>query len=209
MTRTIRMLDVVWPSQKNLLDGANGAAPGWFNHGAEILRLVDQHQPKVCVELGTWLGASAIPVARSVRRWGGTLTCIDTWAGEVGCSGALETPPWMLLSCARNVMVAGVSGSVRFLPSTTEEAARWWTEPIDYLYIDADHSFPFVWADLLAWVPKVRPGGLVLGDDYGNEMFPDVQRAWDDYERHYDLSFTRYQSDPPDPYGTQLIYGTV
>lgn len=180
---------------------------GWFNHGFKILELVEQHRPKVCVELGTWQGASAIPVARAIRRWGGTLTCVDTWGGAVDDPGTPQ--PWMLLSCVRNMTQAGVSGNIRLIASWTSDAAPWWTEPIDYLYVDADHSYDGVLADLYAWVPHVKPGGLILGDDYGNEMFPGVQDAWDQFEHEQGLRLTRYQSDPPDRHGIQLIYGTV
>jgi predicted O-methyltransferase YrrM len=186
--------------------------PGWFHHGAQIQALVEQHRPRVCVELGTWLGASAIPVARLIRRWGGTLTCVDTWVGDVDQPvGSPRSPqsPWMLVQCARNVIEAGVSGNVRLIPSTTIEAAEWWTEPIDYLYIDADHSYASVLADLRAWVPHVKPGGLILGDDYGNDLYPGVQPAWDEFERTDGLSLTRHQSMPPVSHGVQLIYGTV
>ena len=184
--------------------------PGWFHHGAKILELVEQHQPKVCVELGTWLGASAIPVARAIRRWGGTLTCVDTWAGDVHSPDpSRPSAPWMLVSCARNIMDAGVGANVRLIPAATLEAASKWTEPIDYLYIDADHSYLGVQADLGAWVPHVKPGGLIVGDDYGHHLFPGVKEAWDDYARYRDLTFMTYQSWPPDPDGIQLIYGTV
>jgi len=185
--------------------------PGWFNHGAKILALVDQVRPMVCVELGTWLGASAIPVARVIRRWGGTLTCVDTWAGDVHPSDEVQRPsaPWMLVACARYLMEAGVGASIRLIPSTSREAAKTWTMPIDWLYIDADHRYEAVCADLAAWVPHVRPGGLILGDDYGHRDFPGVQRAWDEFEDTHGLTLTRYQSDPPDPDGVQLIYGTV
>jgi predicted O-methyltransferase YrrM len=184
--------------------------PGWFNHGAELLRLVELHRPKVCVELGTWQGASAIPVARAIRRWGGTLFCVDTWAGDVRQPNTVgESAPWMLVSCARNIMEAGVGANVRLIPATTREAAARWTQPIDYLYIDADHSYEGVRADLRAWVPHVKPGGLILGDDYGHHLFPGVRQAWDEFEAAHDLALTRYQSDPPDPDGIQLIYGTV
>jgi predicted O-methyltransferase YrrM len=179
---------------------------GWFHHGDQILALVEQHRPAVCVELGTWLGASAIPVARSIRRWRGTLTCVDTWAGDVSESAA---SPWMLISCARNLTQAGVSGTVRLVPARTRDAADWWTEPIDYLYVDADHSYESVAADLAAWVPHVKPGGLILGDDYGSRLYPGVKTAWDEFERAHGLTLTRYQSNPPDQDGIQLIYGLL
>ena len=179
--------------------------PGWFHHGPKILELVEQHQPTVCVELGTWLGASAIPVALSIRRWRGVLTCVDTWSDNI--YQAAQTSPWLLVSCARNLVTAGVTNA-RLMPTTTLEAARTWTEPIDYLYVDADHSYASVLADLRAWVPHVRPGGVITGDDYGNRSFPGVQAAWDEFEHEAGVTFTRYQSAPPHPDGVQLIYGT-
>jgi predicted O-methyltransferase YrrM len=184
--------------------------PGWFNHGAELLRLIELHRPVVCVELGTWLGASAIPVALAIRRCGGTLTCIDTWAGDVSFHPERRAmTPWMLVSCARNLVEAGVGADVRLIPATTRAAAARWTQPIDWLYIDADHTYDGVRADLEAWAPFVVRGGLLLGDDYGHHLFPGVKQAWDEFEAAHGLTLTRYQSDPPDPDGIQLIYGTV
>jgi predicted O-methyltransferase YrrM len=179
---------------------------GWFNHGDHILALVEQHKPKVCVELGSWQGASAIPVARAIRRWHGTLTCVDTWGGEIHES---RETPWMLLSCVRNMRLADVCGNVRLIPTTSQEAAQWWTEPIDYLYVDADHSYEAVRDDLAAWVPHVKPGGLILGDDYWHRGFPGVKRAWDEFARDHDLVLTAYNSNPPNPDGIQLIYGVL
>jgi predicted O-methyltransferase YrrM len=128
--------------------------PGWCHHGAKILELVEKYQPTVCVELGTWLGASAIPVARTVRRWGGTVTCVDTWAGDVRPPDETRrSAPWMLVSCARYLMDAGVGASVRLIPALTSDAAKYWNQPIDYLYIDAAHDYASVKADLEAWVP--------------------------------------------------------
>ena len=37
---------------------------------------------------------------------------------------------------------------------------------LDFVYIDANHRLEFVIADLAAWVPKVRLGGLIAGHDY-------------------------------------------
>jgi predicted O-methyltransferase YrrM len=181
--------------------------PGWFHHGSKILELIEQHRPTVCVELGTWQGASAIPVARLIQRWGGTLTCVDTWAGELDEHGGSlpGKAPVMLLSCARAMVDAGVGANVRLIPATTLEAAKVWSEPIDFLYIDADHSYDGVRADLEAWVPHVRVGGLIVGDDYDNPIYPGVKHAWDAFEMECDLTLTRYQSSPPLP--TKIVYG--
>ena len=64
---------------------------------------------------------------------------------------------------------------------------------LDLVFIDADHSYEGVKADLAAWAPKVKPGGWIGGHDYGN---PDpryrfgVEQAVDEWaagERRIDL----------------------
>jgi predicted O-methyltransferase YrrM len=183
---------------------------GWFNHGPQVLALIEQHRPKVVVELGSWLGASAIAMARSVRRWGGTVTCVDTWAGQLDEAGGSPSgqSPLMILSCARAMVEAGISASVRLIPATTVTAAQHWTQPIDFLYVDADHSEEGCCADLEAWVPHVKPGGLIAGDDYDHPRYPGVKIAWDAFAEVHGLTLTRYQSDPPAPGGIKLVSTT-
>lgn len=185
--------------------------PGWFHHGAKLLDLIERHRPVVCVELGTWMGASAIPIARAVRRWGGTVTCVDTWAGELNADGGSQSgrSPLMLWSCGRVMVEAGISASVRLIPAMIVDAAASWTQPIDFLYVDADHSYRGVMADLGAWVPHVRAGGLIAGDDYGSDLYPDVALAWDTFAREQALVLTRYQSHPPERHGVQLVYTVI
>jgi hypothetical protein len=37
---------------------------------------------------------------------------------------------------------------------------------LDFVFIDANHAYQFVVADLAAWAPKVRAGGIVSGHDW-------------------------------------------
>lgn len=37
---------------------------------------------------------------------------------------------------------------------------------LDVVYIDADHKYDPVLADISAWYPKIKPGGVLCGDDY-------------------------------------------
>ncbi len=186
---------------------------GWFNHGAQMLALLETVRPVVVVELGSWLGASAIAMARMVRRWGGTVTCVDTWCGELDDNGTSVDPagktPLMLLSCARSMVQAGISANVRLIPATTVDAAKHWRGPIDFLYVDAGHGYADVKADLAVWVPHVRKGGVIAGDDYDHPRYPGVKLAWDEFEQAHGLSLVRFQSEPPRRDGIRLIYGTV
>lgn len=50
---------------------------------------------------------------------------------------------------------------------------------VDVVYIDADHRYESVRADIEAWLPKVRRGGFLCGHDYHGGL-PGVMRAVDE-----------------------------
>ena len=39
-------------------------------------------------------------------------------------------------------------------------------ESLDFVYIDANHSYDYVKEDIELWYPKVKSGGYLLGHDY-------------------------------------------
>ena len=50
--------------------------------------------------------------------------------------------------------------------SSVDVAAKIPDASLDWVYIDGDHSYEGVSADLRTYVPKLRKGGLLAGDDY-------------------------------------------
>jgi hypothetical protein len=58
---------------------------------------------------------------------------------------------------------------------------------IDVVYIDGNHTLPFVIQDLQAWVPKVRSGGMVCGHDYGRRRVGHVKEAVQAWTAAYDI----------------------
>ncbi len=48
---------------------------------------------------------------------------------------------------------------------------------LDFVFIDADHSYEAALADIKAWTPKVKEDGIVCGHDYNHPRFPGVNKA--------------------------------
>lgn len=56
-------------------------------------------------------------------------------------------------------------------------------ESLDFVFIDADHSYDGVKKDIKSWMPKLKRGGLISGHDYDNpseKKGKEVKRAVDD-----------------------------
>jgi hypothetical protein len=156
---------------------------GWFHHEKALLPLLKQERPLICVEIGSFRGASAIPQALTMAEWGGRLTCIDPWRAFPGSYESMQ----------ENVARYGAV-NCELWQMTSLEAAEQWAgekrEPPEWVYVDGDHEEVSVAADLAAWWDLLAPGGIILGDDYGNPDWPGVTAAWNAFARDKRLNTT-------------------
>jgi len=74
--------------------------------------------------------------------------------------------------------------------SSVDAAAQFPDHSLDFVFIDADHTYDGCMADIKAWAPKIRPGGLLCGHDYMNTDYPcfGVERAVDEYVATHGLT---------------------
>lgn len=68
-------------------------------------------------------------------------------------------------------------------------------EYLDAVYIDADHSYDGVKADLTLSYKKVKKGGIIMGHDYTNRMFPGVVKAVNEFCNDFDLKISFLTED--------------
>ncbi len=68
---------------------------------------------------------------------------------------------------ARAIKKFADAENVVFIRKTSAEAmVDFEDESLDFVYIDANHAYPFVIQDVFGWWPKIRKGGVLSGHDF-------------------------------------------
>lgn len=79
-----------------------------------------------------------------------------------------------------NMRKVGVIHRITPVHMPSVEAAKLYAdESLDFIFIDADHSYEAVKEDIEAWYPKLKRGRYLAGHDYKSVDFPGVQKAVD------------------------------
>jgi len=64
--------------------------------------------------------------------------------------------------------------------SSKEASEMFEDEYFDFVYLDGDHRYEGIVEDINAWLPKVRKGGMLAGDDYRDNDLCGVKQAVDE-----------------------------
>lgn len=66
-------------------------------------------------------------------------------------------------------------------------------EPLDFLYIDGNHTYISIIHDLILYYQKIKVGGILSGHDYKDQF--GVKDAVDQFTDFWDISFTTCGTD--------------
>lgn len=157
--------------------------PGWAAFGdlyvAQVKTAPHTRQSRF-VEIGSWLGRSAALMAVEIENSGKNIEfiCIDPW--KDGGPDLQNTVYFQSLG-VKHVYdlflqnVAPVRSRIKDMRMDSLSAAQFIDDnTVDFLMIDGDHGYEAVRADIDAWLPKMRRGSVIAGDDY---LWPGVKHA--------------------------------
>ena len=130
------------------------------------------------VEVGCWKGKStaylAVEIINSKKDI--TLYAVDTWQGSPEHKYSHE----IINNTLYNTFITNIepvkNTIVPLRMSSIEAANCFENESLDIVFIDANHYYDNVKSDILAWLPKIKRGGIISGHDY-TESWPDVIKA--------------------------------
>lgn len=143
----------------------------WFGMSNQraLTALIHKKQLHTIVEIGTWLGKSAITMA-SLLPEDGRVYAVDTWKGGVEKAYEIHAKRLAIAyeQFLSNVIHMGMTQKVVPLRMASLDGAKYLEGKVspDLVYVDASHEEADVYDDLCAWWPYVQEGGILCGDDW-------------------------------------------
>jgi len=135
----------------------------------------------VCAEIGSWLGDNAVDM---LDNWNeiSKLYLIDSF--EV-CPDFRDAD---IQVSNKNRFVERFKDNQRtsiILDQSVTASKQFDNESLDFVYIDANHTYDAIKQDIDVWTPKVKKGGIIGGHDYEYKPLDSdirtVKKAVDEY----------------------------
>jgi cephalosporin hydroxylase len=180
--------------------------PGFFDYNDLYNRVVDEAPP------GSWLVEVGVYHGLSLRHLAHAAKAADKNLTVVGIDWGRGSPEVMPLSAVHSASVvnempcgnlaspmlatlitAGVADDCEIILAPSVKGAKYIPDgSCAMVFLDADHSYNAVIADIRAYLPKIMPGGIICGHDYF--YFPSVRNAVNEVFGHSDHMSRESQS---------------
>lgn len=148
-----------------------GNIPHWFNYSDIFKKVVECSEDGArFLEIGVWHGASAAFMGVEIVNSGKQITfhAIDSFAA----SKELDTHALVGVEekATNNLKPLTDLGVVKLIKGYSLDVVKNYEDgSLDFIFIDGSHFYDDVKADIEAWLPKLKPNGIIGGHDYGKK----------------------------------------
>lgn len=138
-----------------------------------IMELIALTKPKICVDIGSFSGSSALPIAATLKYLkNGKVYLIDAWSAQESIKNIPVTDPnhewWSSLNmqpiksqCLAMIREWALEPYCQIFHAPSEQVA-FQIDQIDFLHLDGNFSEAGSLLDVALYVPKVKSGGYIL-----------------------------------------------
>jgi len=139
-----------------------------MHYMAVLHKYSQNHETIRGLEIGSWLGASAIVFMICVENFfkDGTLVCCDLWELESDLNKFKD-----------NIVTWGIQDRISLLRGDSRKVLEALApKSFDVVFIDGNHSYPFIKSDIQQAKRLVKDDGFICGDDMelGYSVCPDA-----------------------------------
>jgi len=148
---------------------------GWLlPNQAFMIYAVASHVKGKLVEIGSWKGRSTSTFCIATEKEDVDIYCVDTWKGseehkDIDTSNLID-------EFKNNLKKFNFLDRIKIQQGPSLEISNLHEDKsCDLIFIDAAHDYENVKADILAWYPKLKNGGIMIGHDYPDPTANDFQ----------------------------------
>jgi chemotaxis protein histidine kinase CheA len=160
----------------------SGAPGPWAGHLPFAYDLVAAIKPRLIVELGVYFGDSYFGLCQAVTEHGLVCTCygVDTWKGE---SNSATDEDSVYEAVSRHNEQNYRSFSYLERKTFNDALAQFSDRTVGLLHIAGLRTYEAAQRDFQNWLPKVRPGGVILLSDIAQRSRGyGVWRLWEELQ---------------------------
>jgi GR25 family glycosyltransferase involved in LPS biosynthesis len=155
----------------------------------QIVDSLPSDSPTHIVEIGCWKGKSTSYMAVEIANSGKPIRfdAIDHFKGSPEHHNNLAPLNPSILALQSFTTFNEYQNNIKpvaqyvntVVQSSSIAVLKYENESLDFVFIDGSHDYDSVREDILNWLPKIKPGGMIAGDDYSNE-WSGVMKAVDE-----------------------------
>jgi len=169
-------------------EGVDGSGRGWGPLYYHVMpRIINHFGFTVGAEIGVAFGGHACAILDNteIKR----LYCVDPYTLVFPNTDGYSLPNGQhftqkeyeelyLLAERRINRERGPRGEL--IRETSHAAWAMIRGKLDFVFIDARHTYEDLYTDIHIWRQRVRPGGIVAGHDYDHPSYPGIKKAVDE-----------------------------
>jgi predicted O-methyltransferase YrrM len=144
-----------------------------YSSVSQVLHLIDNKKDLVVAEIGVFQGKSTLAMLNycNIKK----IYLIDPFDKEIADSFNPTDGTNVNISVSlfeeTNAKLTNFLDKIIYLKEISDTAFEKIPDnELDFIFIDGCHTYECVYKDLINYYPKVKPGGIIAGDDFSNKF---------------------------------------
>lgn len=149
---------------------------GHFSEGLkDLINYIATDSPMNMVEVGCYSGESSEIFLKSGKI--SHINCVDPWDDEMIASYLKNYTPMCIVESVFDSRLKMYEDQfTKYKLTSIDASGLFEDESFDFVYLDGNHEYESIKADIELWLPKIKSGGWLGGHDYYH-TFPGVIKA--------------------------------